>query len=705
MMRRSAGLLALITLAAATPIPQKLDLSGMVKSDDVAPPVTIPMGVGAKNDTTTLPAKFLKREWDCSDQALGSGPVPSSDTPEAFLAFSELSDAANGAKTPEGYVNVFQNKKASSQTSSYMGYFSLSSYDTEACAAKCSTTKGCLSFNILFERDPEKVPATACPNPASTTVIKCVLWGTVLSTETATNDGQWRNDFHVVIAGSNGYVRNPSAAESISGYAGTFVGNKAVNAPSDCNGRDTYITYKEFSDGAPFDPSRCATACEAETQFNIDHLNSRSICRFFNTYILMKNGVPQAQICSMYNTTWANTPDVISNEGQWRGSDHYTIAYSEIYSNNANPGQPICASDISYLRQPENAAFCSSYINYVAPTSIVSAVSTISTVTVTTVDSTVTSTPDPVTTSTTITSYNPTTVVETVTATVTQPAPARLRRFDNNATTTASSINTDIWPYVVLPASVVSSLVAASPDLAKRAALPTPASVANWPGSVLSAACSQVATGTITETQITATSTVFTTTQTVISTTTDVAPTPTTTIATTLLIATTIRSTTTSTTTVQAAAPANSCAPIAGCFVVKDTNFGGYMAVDPGNFGIVSTTNKAIFKQHTVGTNNCFLRTSTNFVYSNIAYQASSSVWSTGFLNSNYFPAGISSNSAFGLTPCRPTANAGLQCVQAGFESSILSPSNGRLTFYRTLPASQRPVNLVRETVACPAGF
>lgn len=117
MMRRSAGLLALITLAAATPIPQKLDLSGMVKSDDVAPPVTIPMGVGAKNDTTTLPAKFLKREWDCSDQALGSGPVPSSDTPEAFLAFSELSDAANGAKTPEGYVNVFQNKKASSQTS------------------------------------------------------------------------------------------------------------------------------------------------------------------------------------------------------------------------------------------------------------------------------------------------------------------------------------------------------------------------------------------------------------------------------------------------------------------------------------------------------------------------------------------------------------------------------------------------------------
>ncbi|EUC41388.1 hypothetical protein COCMIDRAFT_8886 [Bipolaris oryzae ATCC 44560] len=691
-MRRSTGLLALITLAAATPIPQHMDLSAIVEPDEVAPPVTIPMGEGALNDTITPHAKLLKRDWDCSGQVLGSGPVPSTDTPEAFLAFSKFSDVANGAKIPEGY--------------SYMGYFSLSSYDTEACAAKCSTTKGCLSFNILFERDPEKVPAIACPNPASTTVIKCVLWGTVLSPETATNDGQWRNDFRVVIAGSNGYVRNPSAAESVPGYTGTFVGNKAVNAPSDCNGRDTYITYKELSDGAPFDPSRCATACEAESRFNIDHLNSRSICRFFNTYILMKNGVPQAQICSMYNTTWPNTPDVISNEGQWRGSDHYTIAYSEIYSNDADPGQPICDSDISYLRQPENAAFCSSYIKYVAPTSIVSAGSTISTVTVTTVDSTVTSTPNPVTTSTIITSYDPTTVVDTVTTTVTQPAPARLRRFANNATTTAYSINTDIWPYVDLPASVVSSLIAASPDLAKRAALPTPASFANWPGSLLSAACSQVATDTITETQITATSTVFTTTQTVISTTIDVAPTPTTTIATTLRIATTIRSTTTSTTTVQAAAPARSCVPIYGCFTVKDTISGGYMGVDPRNFATLSTTNKAIFKQYAVGMNNCFLRTSTNLVYSDVSYRVSSSVSSTGFLNSSYFRPGISGDSSVEFTTCRTTPNAGLQCIHAAHESSVLlSSSTGQLIFYHNPPASQTPVNLVRETVACPAGF
>jgi len=31
-----------------------------------------------------------------------------------------------------------------------------------------------------------------------------VLWGTPISPETAVNTGQWRNQFQVVIAGSNG---------------------------------------------------------------------------------------------------------------------------------------------------------------------------------------------------------------------------------------------------------------------------------------------------------------------------------------------------------------------------------------------------------------------------------------------------------------------------------------------------------------------
>lgn len=62
--------------------------------------------------------------------------------------------------------------------------------------------------SIDFERDPSVVPADACSNPASTTVIKCVMWGSYIGPSTAVNDGQWRNDFHVVIAGSNGTSLN-----------------------------------------------------------------------------------------------------------------------------------------------------------------------------------------------------------------------------------------------------------------------------------------------------------------------------------------------------------------------------------------------------------------------------------------------------------------------------------------------------------------
>jgi len=65
-----------------------------------------------------------------------------------------------------------------------------------------------LTLSTVYERDPSVVPADSCSNPASTTVIKCVLWGSPVTAETAVNSGQWRADFHVVIAGSNGMSMN-----------------------------------------------------------------------------------------------------------------------------------------------------------------------------------------------------------------------------------------------------------------------------------------------------------------------------------------------------------------------------------------------------------------------------------------------------------------------------------------------------------------
>lgn len=86
-----------------------------------------------------------------------------------------------------------------------MGYYSLNSYDTQSCANYCSSVLGCLSFNVFYERDPTLNPAAACPNPAAGTAIKCTLWGVPATEAEANNFGQWRDQFQVVIAGSNAY--------------------------------------------------------------------------------------------------------------------------------------------------------------------------------------------------------------------------------------------------------------------------------------------------------------------------------------------------------------------------------------------------------------------------------------------------------------------------------------------------------------------
>jgi hypothetical protein len=457
-----------------------------------------------------------------------------------------------------------------------------------------------------------------------------------------------------VIAGSNGYIRSSSSTYSVSGYTGTYVGNAAVNAPLDCNGHNTYITYKEFSDGQPFSAARCAAACETETQYNIQHLDSRSICRFFNTYLLLKNGVPQGQICSLYNTTWPCTPAILSNTGQYSGSDHYTIANSETYSNINDPGEPNCPSDVArvYLEQPDNAAFCSSYISYAAPTTTLSAITTISTAATTTVDVTVASTPSPVTVT----------------------AASRLRRSGEDASSVpANPINTDIFPWANLPASILSSLTATASGMNKRAELTTPTSVASWPASMLSAACSEVATGTATQTTITSTSTVFTSTQTVLSTTTSVAP------------ASTVTVTSSPT-----------------CFNVKDTTTGIYLSVGGGNFAGVSS-DKAIFKQQPNAGQQSSITTTDGLVFSTYTLQYYKSNAPSGFSREDYYTNGRDPQNVVEVVTCLPTSDNGLACTRPDHPEDVLAAVSGRFSFFSgNLPDEVKAAVLVAETVDCP---
>lgn len=70
-----------------------------------------------------------------------------------------------------------------------------------------------------YERGPTVHPdyAAGCPNPPSTTLIKCVLWGQSINSEIALNEGEERADFKVLVAGSNYYLKQ-SARQNISAF-------------------------------------------------------------------------------------------------------------------------------------------------------------------------------------------------------------------------------------------------------------------------------------------------------------------------------------------------------------------------------------------------------------------------------------------------------------------------------------------------------
>jgi hypothetical protein len=204
----------------------------------------------------------------------------------------------------------------------------------------------CEAFNIYFERDPTVDPNDAsCANPPSLTNIKCTLYGYPISGATATNTGQYRGvvpasggtAFKVSIAGSNGYVKRwtPPSYTNFTGPAD--FGNAAINAPLDTTPGvvypDTFLGAKVYDTGR-YDPSLCAAACQTQTIYDHDHpaqgVYTYKPCNFFNSYILIQNGVPQGTYCSMYTRAWDVSYAV--NTGQTRGSSVYTIAESFGYS-------------------------------------------------------------------------------------------------------------------------------------------------------------------------------------------------------------------------------------------------------------------------------------------------------------------------------------------------------------------------------------
>ncbi|KAK6004336.1 hypothetical protein QM012_008198 [Aureobasidium pullulans] len=262
-----------------------------------------------------------KRDGTCATQPSGSGPKTTPDTADAFLANPIYNSTALAAGTPPGYALAFGPNQGATSASVYLTYFPLTSYDPYKCQEYCDQATNCYAFNIYYERDPSKDPnAVNCPNPASTVNVKCALWGSQIDATTATNDGQWRDSFQIVVAGSMGFNKQAAPPNCAAFNAPTELGG-AIQAPSGYMGSRYYP--------GPYDPSQCASACVATNQYSHKHPRSDGTydpCNFFNSYVLSKNGSPQGTYCSMYTSTWDKSYS--TNYGQYRGSDRYTVGQS-----------------------------------------------------------------------------------------------------------------------------------------------------------------------------------------------------------------------------------------------------------------------------------------------------------------------------------------------------------------------------------------
>jgi hypothetical protein len=289
-------------------------------------PVTLPLIFAA----TALASPLLQHER-LFKRACTTGP----DTAADFLAYSAYSSAANNASTPSGYTKTFTNLNASNNADGYSGYTILSTYDVASCAAQCTTNTNCHAFNIFYERTPS--PSSFNSTCSSTATIKCVFWNGPVTASNAVNTGSTQNNFEIVIAGSNGYIADTVSASP--GYTTPiFLDNAAIQAPLDCNSKDTYLGFQIFT--GPFNAAKCAQACSTQAAYSLAHPPSDGstpkTCKFFNTFQELKNGVVLDQKCVLYSQTWGRI--VATNTGYWYGGDRFTVGLSYVYSNVTDGG-------------------------------------------------------------------------------------------------------------------------------------------------------------------------------------------------------------------------------------------------------------------------------------------------------------------------------------------------------------------------------
>jgi hypothetical protein len=340
-------------LAVASPMPQDLNDASKVNLAEELPQLsttTADIGNGSvtitydPNAAAAAAAAEAANSPDFIDlpdkrslEQRGACPAPpTGDTVANFLANTAFSDAAEGARTPGGFAQAFVNQQASLEGCGYLGYKTYSTYDVATAAQDCQGQNGCRGFNIFYERDPSVDPNyTDCKDPASTTVIKASFWGNNVAPDVATNVGQYRADFHVVIAGSNGYALTADSVTPIpiKGYTQEVLGGCSINSkPTSCNiGQKDSFQKSWTAKDAFFDHGRCQAICDSTTN-----------CRYFTSYMLVTNDRCGVQQCAFYKRSWNRVEDC-SNRGQFNAQgDKVTIQWSSAFTSTKADNGVVC---------------------------------------------------------------------------------------------------------------------------------------------------------------------------------------------------------------------------------------------------------------------------------------------------------------------------------------------------------------------------
>ena len=192
----------------------------------------------------------------------------------------------------------------------------------------------------LSPRPTSSAPSTDTPSPRSQPPTRANSVGTSKLSSLAATVILLSIPHTALAKISSGYSKLDESkckpAGPVAGFNAPKDLDAAINAPliqKDGKDYDTYNGMRLFNTN-PYDPSLCAAACDAQTEFDSKHIVDKDgnykPCNFFTSYVLTKNGVPLGTYCALYTQEW--TEEYAVNTGYYYGDDVYKVVCAAGYT-------------------------------------------------------------------------------------------------------------------------------------------------------------------------------------------------------------------------------------------------------------------------------------------------------------------------------------------------------------------------------------